>query len=408
MQKDILDCVKIRQDFPVLNQDDSNNLVYLDSAATTQKPMCVIEKVSDFYKRYNSNVHRSAHSLSAMATENFEHTRLELMKFLNAKSTSEIIFTSGATESINLVANSFARAFLKEGDEVILTEMEHHANIVPWQILQDEIGIKLKFIKLNSNGDLDLDNLDKIFNHKTKLLGVTAMSNALGTINPVKKLISVAHKYNTPVLVDGSQAVAHYRVDVQELDCDFFVCSAHKIYGPTGVGVLYGKESLLEKMPPYQAGGEMIERVTLAKTSFAELPYKFEAGTPNIAGVIGFGAALKYLNRLDWEKVKLHEAELLEYGLNQLKSFSGLKFVGNAKHRGAVISFVFDDIHANDIGTMLDEFGVAVRVGHHCAMPAMRALGVSSTVRVSFAIYNSLSDIDKFIAALRQVVKVFR
>ena len=405
------DIANIRDDFSILKNtyvSNNNKLVYLDSAATTQKPNLVIEAINNYYLKLNSNVHRSAHYLAAMATKYFEDTRLKAAKFINAKSADNIIFTSGATESINLVANCFGRAYLKAEDEIIITEMEHHANIVPWQILRDELGIKLQVIKLKDNGELDLDNLDKLFNNKTKLLCVTAMSNALGSINPIKKLIDIAHKNNAYVLIDGSQAVVHGKVDVSKLDCDFFVFSAHKLYGPTGVGVLYGKAELLDKMPPYKTGGEMIEKVTLEKTSFAEVPHKFEAGTPNISGVIGFGAALDYVNKFDWDIVNSYENDLLKYCTNKLLEIDKLRIIGCSKNKGPIISLIFDDIHANDIGTVLDENGVAVRVGYHCAMPAMAAMGVSSTLRVSFAVYNNKKDIDDFILALNKVLEIFR
>ena len=401
----------IRDDFSILKNtivSNNNKLVYLDSAATMQKPDVVIDAMNNYYLKQNSNVHRSAHYLAAKATELFENSRDKVAKFINAKKNREIIFTSGATESINLVANSYGRAFFKAGDEVIITEMEHHANIVPWQMLRDEIGIKLKVIKLKDNGELDLDNFESFFNNKTKLFCLSAMSNALGSINPIKDLIEISHKYNTPVLIDGSQAVVHGKIDVQDLDCDFFVFSAHKLYGPTGVGVLYAKYDLLEKMPPYKTGGEMIERVTLDKTSFAEVPYKFEAGTPNISGVIGFSAALDYVNKFDWDIVNKYEKELFTYCTEELLQIDKLKIIGNAENKGPIISFILEDIHANDVGSLLDESGIAVRVGHHCAMPAMAAMGVSSTVRVSFAVYNNKKDIDDFILGLNRVLEIFR
>jgi len=405
------DIASIRDDFSILKNSyvaNNNKLVYLDSAATTQKPNIVIEAINNYYSKLNSNVHRSAHYLAAMATKYFEDTRLKTAKFINAKSADNIIFTSGATESINLVANCLGRSYLKVEDEVIITEMEHHANIVPWQILRDELGIKLQVIKLKDNGELDLDNLDKLFNNKTKLLCVSAMSNALGSINPIKKLIDTAHKNNAYVLIDGSQLAVHGKVDVSELDCDFFVFSAHKLYGPTGVGVLYGKLELLEKMPPYKTGGEMIEKVTLDKSTYAEVPHKFEAGTPNISGVIGFGAALDYVNKFDWNIVNSYENDLLKYCTDKLLKIDKLKIIGTSDKKGPIISFIIEDIHANDIGSLLDESGIAVRVGHHCAMPAMEAMGVSSTLRVSFAVYNNKKDIDDFILALNKVLSIFR
>ena len=400
---------KVRMQFPLLHkvlESKSKPIIYLDSAATSHKPQSVINAVSNYYKSQNSNVHRSAHYLAAIATQKFENTRVKAQKFLNAKVSSEVIFTKGVTEAINLVANSFSKAYLKAGDEVLITQMEHHANIVPWQMLQDQMGIVLKYIPFNKQGELDLD-LDKYFTDKTKLFCVTAMSNALGTINPIAKLIEYAHGRDVPVLVDGAQSAVHGPVDVQALDCDFFVCSSHKMYGPTGVGVLYGKEKWLDKMPPYQTGGEMIEHVSFAKTTFADLPHKFEAGTPNIAGVIGFGAALDFMNSIDWNKARAHEDELLKYGTLKLSEFENLKIIGTAPNKGPLISFIFDDIHANDIGSIVDECGVAVRVGHHCAMPAMEAFGVGSTVRASFSMYNTKEDIDFLVAALHEVRKIF-
>ncbi len=400
---------EVRLKFPLLNkilESKSKPIVYLDSAATSQKPQSVIDAITNYYESQNSNVHRSAHYLAALATEKFEDTRAKAQKFLNAKSSSEVIFTKGVTEAINLVANSFSKAFLKAGDEVLITQMEHHANIVPWQMLQEQMGIVLKYIPFNKQGELDLD-LDKYFTDKTKLFCVTAMSNALGTINPIEKLIEYAHDRDVPVLVDGAQSAVHGPVDVQTLDCDFFVCSSHKMYGPTGVGVLYGKEKWLDKMPPYQTGGEMIEHVSFAKTTFADLPHKFEAGTPNIAGVIGFGAALDFMNSIDWNKARAHEDDLLKYSTEKLLEFENLRIIGTADNKGPIISFVFDDIHANDISSIVDECGVAVRVGHHCAMPAMEAFAVSSTVRASFSMYNTKEDIDFLVAALHEVRKIF-
>jgi cysteine desulfurase / selenocysteine lyase len=400
---------EVRMQFPLLNkilESKSKPIVYLDSAATSQKPQSVIDAISNYYETQNSNVHRSAHYLAAIATEKFEDARVKAQKFLNAKKSQEIIFTKGVTEAINLVANSFSKAHLKAGDEVLITQMEHHANIVPWQMLQEQMGIVLKYIPFNKQGELDLD-LDKYFTDKIKLFCVTAMSNALGTINPIKKLIEYAHDRDVPVLVDGAQSAVHGPVDVQALDCDFFVCSSHKMYGPTGVGVLYGKEKWLDKMPPYQTGGEMIEHVSFAKTTFADLPHKFEAGTPNIAGVIGFGAALDFMNSIDWNKARSYEDSLLKYGTLKLSEFENLKIIGTAANKGPLISFVFDDIHANDIGSIVDECGVAVRVGHHCAMPAMEAFGVGSTVRASFSMYNTKEDIDFLVAALHEVRKIF-
>ena len=410
---------QIRSDFTLLNKlkssadsrSDKAEITYLDSAATTQKPKVVVDAISEYYNNYNSNVHRSAHSLAAQATEKYEHTRKLMANFINAKSSEQIVFTSGVTDGINLVAHSFAKAFLKPGDQVLLTEMEHHANIVPWQMVAEQYGVELKFIPVNASGELDLENIEldlvKYFNDKTKLFCVSAMSNALGSVNPIKQLIHISHQYNIPVLVDGAQAIVHSKVDVQDLDCDFFVCSGHKMYGPTGVGVLYGKKELLEQMPPYRTGGEMIEKVTLDHSSFAQVPYKFEAGTPNIAGVIGLGAAIEYLNSLNWEDLIKHEHNLLKVASDKLALVDGLRIIGNSQNKGPIISFVIDDIHSDDVGSILDQCAVAVRVGHHCAMPLMKAMGVGSTVRVSFGMYNNLVDIDNLILALDKVKQIF-
>lgn len=392
----------MRNDFPILN----GNLIYLDNAATTQKPYCVIEAISNFYRFSNSNVHRGVYSLSEKATEAYEGVRDRVVKFLNAKNRSEIIFTSGTTEGINLVASSFGSR-IKKGDEILVTEMEHHSNIVPWQILCEKTGAKLRVVPINIRGELDMEKFRRMLNKNTKLVAVVHVSNSLGTINPVKKMISIAHEKNIPVLVDGAQSAGHMKIDVQDLDCDFFVFSGHKIYGPTGIGVLYGKEKLLEKMPPYQSGGDMILKVSFKKTLYKELPYKFEAGTPNIEGVIGLGAAIHYIEKIGFEKICALEEELLEYATLKLNEIKGLKIIGNAKMKGPIISFVIDGIHTHDVATFLDNENIAVRTGQHCTAPVMDKFKIPGTTRLSFAVYNSREEIDKVVECLEKLIKVF-
>ncbi len=392
----------MKNEFPILN----GGLIYLDNASTTQKPYCVIEAISNFYRFTNSNVHRGVYSLSERATEAYEHTRQRVKDFLNAKSVKEIIFTGGTTGGINLVATSFGSQ-IKKGDEIIITEMEHHSNIVPWQMLCERTGAKLRVVPINVRGELEMEKLRRMLNKNTKLLALVHVSNSLGTVNPVKKIIAAAHEKGIPVLIDGAQSAQHMKIDVQDLDCDFFVFSGHKIYGPTGIGVLYGKEKLLEKMPPYQGGGDMILKVGFKKTIYHHLPYKFEAGTPNIEGVIGLGAAIHYLQKIGWDKIGKIEEELLEYATMKLKEIKALKIIGNAKVKGPVISFVIEGIHPHDIGTFLDNEGICVRTGQHCTQPVMDKFGIPATTRISFAVYNSKEEIDKLCAEIGKLIKVF-
>jgi cysteine desulfurase/selenocysteine lyase len=403
-----LDIDKIREDFPILHQSiHGKPLVYLDTSVTSQKPNSVINAISHYYQHNNANVHRGVYTLSERATFAFEKTREQIKSFINASATEEIIFTKGATEGINLVAQSYGRSQFKPGDEVIISILEHHSNIVPWQILSKELGIVLRVIPISDTGELDLTAYQQLLNPRTKMVAITHASNALGTINPIKKIIALAHEQNIPVLIDGAQAFPHLSVNVQDLDCDFYVFSAHKAYGPTGVGVLYGKKPLLEAMPPYQGGGDMIEQVTLEGFTTNKLPYKFEAGTPNIANVIGFAAALDYLEKIGMQQITKHEQTLLHYAHNQLSQIPGLRIIGTASQKVGVVSFVLDDIHPHDIGTILDHEGIAVRAGHHCAMPLMNRLNVPATVRASFGIYNKTEEIDILVDGLHQVKRLF-
>lgn len=392
----------MKNDFPILN----GGLIYLDNASTTQKPYCVIEAISNYYRFSNSNVHRGVYSLSEKATEAYEGVRNRVANFLNAKSRKEIIFTKGSTEGINLVASSFGSR-IKKGDEILISEMEHHSNIVPWQILCEKTGAKLRVIPINIRGELDMEKFRRMLNKNTKLVAVVHVSNSLGTINPVKKIIAAAHEKNIPVLVDGAQSTQHIKIDVQDLDCDFFVFSGHKIYGPTGIGVLYGKEKILEKMPPYQSGGDMILKVTFKKTLYNFLPYKFEAGTPNIEGVIGLGAAIHYIEKIGWEKINGIETELLDYATLKLAEIRGLKIIGTAKMKGPVISFTIEGIHPHDIGTFLDNENIAVRTGQHCTEPVMDKFGIPATTRISFAVYNTKEEIDQLVVSLQKLIAVF-
>jgi len=398
------DVQKIRQDFPALSQSvHGKPLVYLDMAATAQKPQPVVDAIAQYYRHDTANVHRSNHSLGGRATAAYESVREQVRAFINARSTKEVIFLRGTTEAINLVASSFGRSQFQPGDEVIISAMEHHANIVPWQMLRDEIGIVIKVIPMNEHAELDLTTYKSLFSPKTKLVAFAHISNALGTINPAKEIVAIAHSHQVPVLVDGAQSVVHGAVDVQDLDCDFFAFSGHKMYGPTGIGVLYAKEALLDKMPPYQGGGDMIEHVSFEKTTYNELPYKFEAGTPNISGTIGLGAAILYMQTLGLDSIRDYERKLLHYATEKLTKFPGLRIVGAAKHKAPLISFVLDCAHASDVATLLDRYGVAVRAGHHCAMPALAQFNVPATVRVSFALYNTFEEIDALIDALYKV-----
>lgn len=396
---------KIRNDFPMLSKSmHGKPLIYFDTSATAQKPNAVIDKMTDFYKNHYSTVHRSVYELSALATKEYQEVRHKVQQLLNAKEVHEIIFTRGTTDAINLVAYAFGKAFIKPGDEIILSELEHHANIVPWQIMAEERGAIIKVIPIDANGELKLDVYEQLLTDKTKLVAISHVSNSIGTINPVKLIIEKAHKKNAKVLVDGAQAVPHMKVDVQDLDADFYVFSGHKIYGPTGIGVLYGKEALLNQMPPYQGGGDMIDKVTFEKTTYNVLPTKFEAGTPLIAEVIGLGAAIDYINQIGLDKIHTHEQSLLEYATSKMKEIPNLKIIGNASQKAGIISFIVDKIHPLDIGTLLDLKGVAIRTGHHCAQPTMNCFGVSSTARISFGIYNTKEEIDKFIVYLKDVI----
>ena len=398
------DVEKIRKDFPILLQKvHGKALCYLDNAATTQKPKSVIDELSKYYETINSNVHRGVHSLSEMATQAYEESRIKVKDFINASSDKEIIFNRGTTEGINLVAQSFGRMNLKEGDEVIISAMEHHSNIVPWQIICEEKKAKLKVIPIDDSGEIIFEEFEKLISEKTKIVSVVYVSNSLGTINPVKKIIEMAHSLGVPVLIDGAQAIQHLNVDVKELDCDFFAFSGHKIYGPTGIGVLYGKKSLLEAMPPYMGGGDMISKVTFEKTTYNQLPHKFEAGTPNIADTIGLGKALEYVNGIGIDKIAAYEKELLDYATEALSQVEGLKIIGQAKKKSSVISFVFDNVHPHDVGTFLDFEGIAVRTGHHCTQPLMRRFGIEGTVRASFSVYNTLEEIERLIDAVKNI-----
>ena len=396
-----------RKDFPILDQKvNGHDLVYLDNAATTQKPNSVIETISRYYSEINSNIHRGVHTLSQLATDEYEDTRKKAQQLLNAKSLSEIIFTRGTTEAINLIVSSWGGSELKAGDEVIISEMEHHSNIVPWQMICERSGAILKVIPMNDYGELLIDEYKKLINEKTKMVAVVHVSNALGTINPVKEIIKIAHDHGALVLLDGAQAVAHLAVDVQELDCDFYAFSGHKLYGPTGIGVLYGKEKLLEKMPPYQGGGDMIRMVTFEKTEYNDLPYKFEAGTPNIAGTIGLGAAIDYVSGIGFDAIHAHENTLLEYATEQLQEIAGFRAIGTAKEKASVLSFVIKGIHPHDLGTILDTEGIAIRTGHHCAMPVMAHFKLPATARASFALYNTKQEVDILKAGLIKTMEV--
>ncbi len=404
----VFDVQKIREDFPILKEKIRNKaLVYLDNAATCQKPQAVIDSIVQVYSHDYANVHRGVHTLSVRSTDKFEGARLKVKDFINASSEKEIIFVKGATEAINLVAQTYGKANIKAGDEIIITGMEHHSNIVPWQMLCEQTGAILKVAPINLLGELIFEEFEKLINDKTKLISVVHMSNALGTINPVKKIIAVAHKKGIPVLLDGAQAIPHMTVDMQDLDCDFYVFSGHKLYAPTGVGVLYGKQALLEAMPPYQGGGDMIRKVTFEETEYNVLPYKFEAGTPNIADVIALGTAIDYLSKIGMENIAAYEAELLEYATIKAKQIKGLRIIGEAEHKGAILSFVLDKIHPHDIGTMLDSLGIAIRAGHHCAMPVMDFYKVPATARASFAMYNTKEEIDVLMKGIESLIEVF-
>lgn len=399
---------KIREDFPILSRMVYGKpLVYLDNGATTQKPRCVVESITDEYYSVNANVHRGVHFLSQQATNLHEASRETVRKFINARSTSEIVFTRGTTESINLVASTFADSQMQAGDEVIVSVMEHHSNIVSWQLQAARKGIVLKVIPMNDRGELLLDEYEKLFSPRTRIVSVTHVSNVLGTVNPVDKLIEIAHAHNVPVLIDGAQSIPHLPVDVQKLDADFYVFSGHKVYGPTGIGVLYGKETWLDKLPPYQGGGEMIKNVSFEKTTFNELPFKFEAGTPDYIGSTALAKALDYVSAIGMENIEAYEHELTSYAMERLKAIPGMCIFGEAGQKGAVISFLVGNIHHFDMGTLLDRLGIAVRTGHHCAEPLMHRLGIEGTVRASFALYNTKEEIDTLVAGIERVVKMF-
>jgi cysteine desulfurase/selenocysteine lyase len=402
------DVDKIRGQFPILKQRvHGQPLVYLDNAATTQKPAAVIDAINRYYTRDNANIHRGVHLLSERATEGYEGARAKVQRFLNAAESSEIIFVRGATEGINLVAQSYGRTRVGPGDEVVITTMEHHSNIVPWQILCEQTGARLRVAPINGRGELLLEEFEKLMGPKTKLVAVVHVSNVLGTINPVRRIVEMAHRWNAPVLLDGAQAAPHLTLDVRALDCDFYVLSSHKLYGPTGVGVLYGKRELLDAMPPYQGGGDMISSVSFEKTLYNRLPFKFEAGTPNIAGAIGLGAAIDYVTGLGRDGIAEHEHELLTCATQALSEIPGLTIIGTAGEKAAAISFVLEGIHPHDIGTILDQQGVAIRTGHHCAQPLMQRFGVPATARASFALYNTREEIDALAAGIRKVQEVF-
>lgn len=399
---------EIRADFPILARTVYGKpLVYLDNGATTQKPRCVVDAITDEYYSVNANVHRGVHFLSQQATELHEASRETVRRFINARSTDEIVFTRGTTESINLLASSFGEAFLGEGDEVIVSTMEHHSNIVPWQLLQMRKGIKLRVIPMNDCGELLLNEYERLFTERTRIVCVTHVSNVLGTVNPVKDMIATAHAHGVPVLVDGAQSIPHMPVDVQALDADFYVFSGHKVYGPTGVGVLYGKEEWLDKLPPYQGGGEMIQHVSFERTTFNELPFKFEAGTPDYIGTTGLARALDYVTTLGMDRIAAYEHDLTEYATRRLKEIPGMRIFGEAAEKGSVISFLVGDIHHFDMGTLLDRLGIAVRTGHHCAQPLMQRLGFEGTVRASFALYNTKEEIDALVAGVERVSRMF-
>lgn len=392
-----------REDFKILEQEVNNRpLVYLDNAATTQKPESVINAISEYYRTINSNIHRGVHHLSQLATTRFEEAREAIRRYINAKNSYEIIFTRGATESINLIANSFCRAFLKAGDEVIVSEMEHHANIVPWQMACEIAGANLKVLPFDDSGVLMIEKLEELITPKTKIISITHISNSLGTVNPIEKVIRIAHSHNIPVMIDGAQAVSHEKVDVQQLDCDFYCFSGHKMYAPMGIGVLYGKEKWLNTMPPYQGGGEMIQQVTFEKTTYNELPFKFEAGTPAVSDVIGLHTAIQYIEKLGIDKILQHEQKLLQYATEQLSVIEGLRIYGTAPQKAAIISFNLEGIHPYDVGVIIDHLGVAVRTGHHCTQPVMQHFQIPGTVRASFALYNTQEEVDRLVEAVKK------
>jgi cysteine desulfurase/selenocysteine lyase len=406
--RDALDVARVREDFPILKVlVHGKPLIYLDNAATTQKPRAVIDALACFYCAECSNIHRGVHQLSERATEEYEQARREVQRFINAEHIGEVIFVRGTTEAINLVAATYGRKNIQAGDEILISTMEHHSNIVPWQLLCEYNGARLRVVPINDRGELLMDEYEKLLGPRTKLVAITHMSNALGTVNPVREIVELAHRNGVPVLLDGAQAISHSVVDVRALDCDFYAFSGHKIYGPTGVGVLYGKRALLEQMPPYQGGGDMISSVTFEKTLYNQLPYKFEAGTPNISGGIGLGAALRYVRQLGMANIMAYERELLAYATERVAAIPGVRIIGTAREKASVISFVMDEVHPHDIGTILDQQGIAIRTGHHCAQPVMQRFGIPATARASFAFYNTREEVDALVAGIHKVREVF-
>ena len=402
------DITKVRQDFPILSREVYGHpLVYLDNAATTQKPLCVLDAMRDEYLNVNANVHRGVHYLSQQATDLHEAARERVRTFINAAKTEEIVFTRGTTESINLVVSSFCDAMMQPGDEVIVSTMEHHSNIVPWQLQAAKKGIAIRVIPIDDRGNLCMDELEKLFTDKTRIVSVAHVSNVLGTVNPVDEIVKIAHSHGVPVLIDGAQSTPHFKVDVQQMDCDFFVFSGHKMYGPTGIGVLYGKEEWLDRLPPYQGGGEMIESVSFEQTKFEHLPFKFEAGTPDYIATHGLATAIDYIDKLGLDQIAAHEQELTRYCMQQLQAIDGMRIFGTSDHKDAVVSFLVGNIHHLDMGTLLDRLGIAVRTGHHCAQPLMIRLGIQGTVRASFALYNTKEEIDALAAGIRRVSQMF-
>ena len=403
-----LDLEHIRGDFPILAREvHGKKLVYLDNAATSQKPQAVIEAISRYYRQQNANVHRGVHFLSELATTEHERARRLAQEFIHAASANEMIFVRGTTEGINLVAQTYGRANVGEGDEVLITAMEHHSNIVPWQMLCDEKKAKLRVAPINDAGELRLDEFEKLLGPRTKLVAVAHVSNALGTVNPLAKIVGLAHRRNIPVLVDGAQAVPHMKVDVEALDCDFYAFSSHKMFGPLGIGALYGKAALLEAMPPYQGGGDMISSVTFEKTTYNKVPFKFEAGTPNVEGSVGFGAAIEYLNAIGMDRIAAYEHELLEYATGKISAIPAVRIIGTARERASVLSFIIEGVHPHDIGTILDQEGIAIRTGHHCAQPIMQRFGIPATARASFAFYNTKAEVDALARGIERVKEVF-
>ncbi len=399
----------IRNEFPIINKKIYGKpLIYFDNAATTQKPVSVIDTIDNYYRHKNSNIHRGVHYLSNAATELYENSRESIKKYINAKKNSEIIYTRGTTEGINLVAQSFVKKIIGKGDEILISAMEHHSNIVPWQILCKEKECKLKIIPMDRKGNLIIEKIPALINENTKFLSITQVSNALGTVNNIKMVIKIAHDNNIPILIDGAQAIPHKKIDVRELECDFFVFSGHKVYGPTGIGILYGKEKLLEEMDPYQGGGDMIRSVTFEKTVYNDLPYKFEAGTPNIAGAIGLGEAINFMNRTGIENIEKYEKKLLQFATSEILKINGIRIIGMAEEKSGVLSFIIEGVHPHDIGTILDQDGIAIRTGHHCSQPVMNFFNIPATARASFACYNTLEEIEIFTDALKKIKEVFR